>query len=712
MSILLARKGSLGADRCTIQYSRTTKVRFAFLLLLMARLAFFLVSVHPHSFLLPFDNLCSIAQDKPATTMDSLLALPDEGFIDAKAKKLETINIIISIDATHLDGILPIMISTLKHTRHPIKFYLMASSTNKTEISEDWLREYIRGCATLHLDDELSQFQFVVVQTNHLQNHTVHNDGFERLSSAGNFARFYFPSLLSDLDYAVYLDTDTLILGDVAEIWNTLKFSTTTVVAVRRPIPLSSEINKKTEDIYKKRHGKHIDLDSYGFNAGIWAVNLHRWREMNYTTEAEWWMSKNDEEVLWSLGTQPVMLVLLYNDWVSLSSEWNLWGLGSHKPPAQKSLRSAKLLHWNGVSKPWVDKGKAHQYYLWNHYTCPRHRQAISTDDAVPGWAGKAIGGTDLERLQGGARFIGIHASQSLHFHLSKNEITSTPLTLVLDPGIYVGVFHIQSSFVTIVGNGPGVTIIGGIQLENVHFVTVRNIAIQSNESWKPVPPTISITGCSTHIWLDHLDVDLSDSEARHIDLANKANYLTVSWCIFRHTTRRKQNRASLIVEKRKAHVTFMNNFWGYGVELAVASGYGHVHIINNWFSGSRDIVQEGRGVDQFFQEWSSFLLWRLLRGWGKVTGSLIENCHIQNPVTAANFEPHFFLSPWGEFASKNNVGLKNNEIPNAIHIPYELDHIPIDELEARLLSPSCGAGNTCHLEHSPMNEHADVRES
>ena len=41
------------------------------------------------------------------------------------------------------------------------------------------------------------------------------------LASAGNFARFYFHELFPDIERVIYLDLDTIVQGDIAELWKT-----------------------------------------------------------------------------------------------------------------------------------------------------------------------------------------------------------------------------------------------------------------------------------------------------------------------------------------------------------------------------------------------------------------------------------------------------------------------------------------------------------
>lgn len=58
---------------------------------------------------------------------------------------------------------------------------------------------------------------------------------------------------------------------------------------------------------------------------------------------------------LWSLGTQPLLLIAAYGRWVHLPAEWNVDGLGYREDIDDTTLKAAKMLHWTGKGKPWLD---------------------------------------------------------------------------------------------------------------------------------------------------------------------------------------------------------------------------------------------------------------------------------------------------------------------------------------------------------------------
>ena len=58
---------------------------------------------------------------------------------------------------------------------------------------------------------------------------------------------------------------------------------------------------------------------------------------------------------LWSLGTQPLLLIAAYGRWSALPRVWNVDGLGYRPDVDDATLQAASVLHWTGKGKPWLD---------------------------------------------------------------------------------------------------------------------------------------------------------------------------------------------------------------------------------------------------------------------------------------------------------------------------------------------------------------------
>jgi len=68
---------------------------------------------------------------------------------------------------------------------------------------------------------------------------------------------------------------------------------------------------------------------------------------------------------LFLLGTQPIMNIM-FPHFVELPLQWNSTGLGGNPRLEKKYLDAAKILHWNGARKPWLNNGLYKQ--LWSPY--------------------------------------------------------------------------------------------------------------------------------------------------------------------------------------------------------------------------------------------------------------------------------------------------------------------------------------------------------
>lgn len=84
------------------------------------------------------------------------------------------------------------------------------------------------------------------------------------------------------------------------------------------------------------------------FNAGVVGYNLNKWRAKNITREVIYWMSERYKQLLWGLGTQPILFVISVDDWKKVSRKWNFLGLAYEKH-SMKSVENGFILHWNGL---------------------------------------------------------------------------------------------------------------------------------------------------------------------------------------------------------------------------------------------------------------------------------------------------------------------------------------------------------------------------
>lgn len=183
------------------------------------------------------------------------------------------------------------------------------------------------------------------------------------------YSRFYFKDALKDVEKMIYLDTDLLVLGDIAEL-----FAYTQQLNKQcyfGSVPHTYPCFLYFSNPFKML--KEIFQFEQTFNAGVWFTDLSFWNDetydrLKYYLELD---AKNGYK-LYTLGDEPVFN-LMFKHYVQAPRNWNRCGYGS--PPlvtrflasGRKFLSQAKLIHWSGPYKPW-NSPKIQFAPLWQTY--------------------------------------------------------------------------------------------------------------------------------------------------------------------------------------------------------------------------------------------------------------------------------------------------------------------------------------------------------
>lgn len=173
------------------------------------------------------------------------------------------------------------------------------------------------------------------------------------LASELNFARFYLTDMLN-ADKVVYLDADTIVVGDVAQLYDS------TLVSSGFPFAAVSRKHKKICGAFLncdntevaavlERNGVTEDqLDA--FNAGVMVLDLKTWKRVDFTKQVEYWIRWNEQIPLYDLASNPPLVLAARGRFEHLADEWNCQRL----MPCW-SNGTARVLHWNGAVKPWFN---------------------------------------------------------------------------------------------------------------------------------------------------------------------------------------------------------------------------------------------------------------------------------------------------------------------------------------------------------------------
>ena len=68
------------------------------------------------------------------------------------------------------------------------------------------------------------------------------------------------------------------------------------------------------------------------------------------TEKAIYWMKMNVVVPLYGLGTQPILYLVVGDNWDRAHENWNVDGLGHLKSISNQTIKKAFILHWSGKS--------------------------------------------------------------------------------------------------------------------------------------------------------------------------------------------------------------------------------------------------------------------------------------------------------------------------------------------------------------------------
>ncbi|KNC75462.1 hypothetical protein SARC_12013 [Sphaeroforma arctica JP610] len=201
------------------------------------------------------------------------------------------------------------------------------------------------------------------------------------LASALNYARFYLADLLpGSVRRVIYLDVDIVVQGNLFELeqFTSNAFQEDDEMVIMAAPRQPSGMSKACHTVYREHTGKDFDeRHMVQYNAGVFVVDLQRWKEFEMTKDAEFWMAATKKTKLWDYGSQPVMWMTSMGHTGKMDKKWNVDGLGWAKI-SQNIIITAGVLHWSGKSKPWQKGNRYRQHWL------PYRPTNVCVNDVLP----------------------------------------------------------------------------------------------------------------------------------------------------------------------------------------------------------------------------------------------------------------------------------------------------------------------------------------
>lgn len=182
--------------------------------------------------------------------------------------------------------------------------------------------------------------------------------------SATTYFRLFLPNLYPQYDKVLYLDSDIVILDDIAKLYNT-DMGDNLVAAAPDDVVISNPIFRD----YAEKVVGVADCNRY-FNAGVLLMNLHQLRKFKFQEKFTYVLERirfevaQDQDYLNRLCKGRVKIV---------DRTWNRMPI----PNPKIRTEDVRLVHYNLAFKPWHFEDILYQEFFWMYAQQTEYIDAI-----------------------------------------------------------------------------------------------------------------------------------------------------------------------------------------------------------------------------------------------------------------------------------------------------------------------------------------------
>ena len=169
-------------------------------------------------------------------------------------------------------------------------------------------------------------------------------------SSAVYYYRAFIPRLFPVYEKAIYIDSDTILRGDIGELFDVDLEDKAMAAMVDPKVSLIPEFRRYVDNAVGVKHDEYV-------NSGVQLMDLKKMRKMKYLSTMIDLIKKYDADLV--APDQDYLNVILAGQIKFLAPVWNA-------EPVESLPRGTKLVHYNLFNKPWHYKNVPQEKLFWN----------------------------------------------------------------------------------------------------------------------------------------------------------------------------------------------------------------------------------------------------------------------------------------------------------------------------------------------------------
>ena len=170
-------------------------------------------------------------------------------------------------------------------------------------------------------------------------------------SSAVYYYRFFIPRLFPMYEKGVYIDSDTILMGDIGELFD-IELSEDEVLAamVDPKVTVIQEFRDYVDNAVGVPHDEYV-------NSGVMLMDFKKMRKIHYLSEMVDLIEKYNADLV--APDQDYLNVILKGKIKHLDPRWNT-------EPSEDLPKGTKLVHFNLFNKPWHYTDVPCENLFWN----------------------------------------------------------------------------------------------------------------------------------------------------------------------------------------------------------------------------------------------------------------------------------------------------------------------------------------------------------
>ena len=169
-------------------------------------------------------------------------------------------------------------------------------------------------------------------------------------SAAVYYYRFFIPLLFPLYERAVYIDSDTILRGDIGELFDKEMGDNVVMAMIDPKVTVIPEFRDYVDLALDVPHTEYV-------NDGVMLMDLKKMRKCKYLSQMVAMIKEYDADLV--APDQDYLNVILKGKIGYFGSEWNA-------EPTAEFDASTKLVHFNLFNKPWHYKNVPGEKIFWN----------------------------------------------------------------------------------------------------------------------------------------------------------------------------------------------------------------------------------------------------------------------------------------------------------------------------------------------------------